>query len=779
MVVVRDSPPRDEDGSQSLLPLAASLDNLLEAEETNRGKGLPTRKRQASRGEAERVFEWGAIQTSGDRITGRYGHTAVVHENMLYFFGGDGGSSKRLNTVLRFDTEYNLLAEIPTKGDRPGPRSGNSAVIWESSMYIFGGRDGNSIFDDIYELRITNRRWYKVEPTTDVRCPARYRHSSVVHNGKMFVFGGENGSQEGGHCYRDLYVFSFERRVWKLLKTTGDLPPARSAHSAVVHLAGDGTPHLIVYGGRNKDKSQYFRDLYKCNLITKVWTEIRDSTGETPPATYDHACAYYRSSFFVFGGYGSEGHEMGPGMGAKRQDTLYEYSIDFNRWFLVETSGEAPSARLGHTLNCFRGRLMLFGGWDRNGYCADISAVRLDDYIMDIRGLLQDPQTTSDMVFLVENQSIHVHSPILYARCPMLVEMADKEGTWVEEAVLSSQLDRFHPRVCHVRVTEFSFEAFFDFIMYIYTGTLQFSDKYMVDVWLLAKTYNLKRAMGLCIHAMMKNLDNDNVLFVLQSAHRSKIVPIRSFCMEFIMRNYEQVVQSPSIRALDSDVLVELLRLQTTAGREAVAAQKSPRRLSDVNEFEKIPEDSLREDLLQLVANPHHSDVSFLVAGEIIPGHACLISRCPAFRVMFNATFREGREKTVELKDVSSKTFLSFLAYTYGTFVTISSLTDALELLSLADRFLLEPLKDLCGRYITESSGAPMGLLNHHNIWTVLEIADQCRLDDLRKASIDYIARNFHAVCKSQHLKRFDAATLIDIIQRHAAFCTVPAVQPK
>jgi hypothetical protein len=201
--------------------------------------------------------------------------------------------------------------------------------------------------------------------------------------------------------------------------------------------------------------------------------------------------------------------------------------------------------------------------------------------------------------------------------------------------------------------------------------------------------------------------------------------------------------------------------------------------LSDLNEFEKMPEDSLREDLLHLVANPQYSDVTFVVGDEHIPAHSSLISRCPAFKVMFNATFREGREKVVELKDVSSKTFLSFLAYTYGTFVTISSLTDALELLSLADRFLLEPLKDLCGRYITESSGTPMGLLNHHNIWTVLEIADQCRLDDLRKASVDYIARNFHAVCKSQQLKSFDASILLDIIRAHAAFCSVSIPVPK
>jgi hypothetical protein len=145
-----------------------------------------TRKRQASHGEAERVLHWSSIPTTGDKITGRYGHTSVVFENYLYFFGGDG-TSKRLNTVLRFDTETNALVEIPTKGDRPGPRSGTSAVVFGEGMYIFGGRDGNSTFDDIYVLKLSNRRWARVEPATTVRCPARFRHSSVVHNGRMYA----------------------------------------------------------------------------------------------------------------------------------------------------------------------------------------------------------------------------------------------------------------------------------------------------------------------------------------------------------------------------------------------------------------------------------------------------------------------------------------------------------------------------------------------------------------------------------------------------------------
>ena len=85
-----------------------STSNLLEAEQPVATKPvIATRQhRQASKGEAERVLEWSAVQTLGDRITGRYGHTAVVHENFLYFFGGDG-TSKRLNTVVRFDTDTN------------------------------------------------------------------------------------------------------------------------------------------------------------------------------------------------------------------------------------------------------------------------------------------------------------------------------------------------------------------------------------------------------------------------------------------------------------------------------------------------------------------------------------------------------------------------------------------------------------------------------------------------------------------------------------------------
>lgn len=77
---------------------------------------------------------------------------------------------------------------------------------------------------------------------------------------------------------------------------------------------------------------------------------------------------------YVFGGYGSEGTDSGPGAG-HRHDELYEFSFETNRWSLVQTRGKKPSARLGHAVVVVNDMLYLYGGWDRNGYRSDLHSI--------------------------------------------------------------------------------------------------------------------------------------------------------------------------------------------------------------------------------------------------------------------------------------------------------------------------------------------------------------------------------------------------------------------
>lgn len=67
---------------------------------------------------------------------------------------------KQLNILFNFYfffLESNTWSEVTTTGDIPEPRSGHTAVMNNSLMYIFGGRtqDPNvniKYFSDIYQL---------------------------------------------------------------------------------------------------------------------------------------------------------------------------------------------------------------------------------------------------------------------------------------------------------------------------------------------------------------------------------------------------------------------------------------------------------------------------------------------------------------------------------------------------------------------------------------------------------------------------------------------------
>ena len=119
-----------------------------------------------------------------------------------------------------------------------------------------------------------------------------------------------------------------------------------------------------------------------------------------------------------------------------------------------------------------------------------------------------------------------------------------------------------------------------------------------------------------------------------------------------------------------------------------------------------VPTDDLADSLRLLLNNPEHSDVTFVVEGKQIFANRCiLMARCEPLEKMVNGPMREGVENTIHIKDTSYDCFLAFLEflYTEGVEALRSHEVDidfALDLLGLADQFLVEPLKVLCEKAI-------------------------------------------------------------------------------
>lgn len=179
----------------------------------------------------------------------RTDHSCVVYEVSLFIFGGFDGRS-RFQDLHQYNVEDREWTEVPQTDNAPMGRFGHSAVVYRSGMFVFGGWNGHDTLDDLYEYSHTTGQWYAVPGRGEVP-PSRYRHSAVVHGCCMFIFGGVDKRQAR---FADLCEFSFDTRSWSKVKSHGDPPTARTFHRACMYggcmyiLGGfDGTRRNDMY----------------------------------------------------------------------------------------------------------------------------------------------------------------------------------------------------------------------------------------------------------------------------------------------------------------------------------------------------------------------------------------------------------------------------------------------------------------------------------------------------------------------------------------------------
>ena len=94
---------------------------------------------------------------------------------------------------------------------------------------------------------------------------------------RVYIHG---GADQSGDVFSDLLVYTPSKNRFEKIETTGDIPPPLYGHSLVPH-----NHHLYLFGGTSG--YEYFNDLYRLDLLTKVWTKVQPS-GRSPEHRYKH-----------------------------------------------------------------------------------------------------------------------------------------------------------------------------------------------------------------------------------------------------------------------------------------------------------------------------------------------------------------------------------------------------------------------------------------------------------------------------------------------------------
>ncbi|KAG7260316.1 hypothetical protein CRUP_036671 [Coryphaenoides rupestris] len=208
----------------------------------------------------------------------RYGHTAVLLDDVIYVWGG------------RNDTEG--ACNMRTDGSRPKfpARDGHSACILGKAMYIFGGYEqlADCFSNDIHRLDTTAMIWTLVNARGTPACWRDF-HSATIIGTKMFVFGGRADRFGPFHSNNEIYcnkikVFDTETNCWLSSPSTLPLPEGRRSHSAFSY-----NGELYIFGGYNARLDRHFSDLWKFNPEGASWKKVKPR-GKGPCPRRRHPC---------------------------------------------------------------------------------------------------------------------------------------------------------------------------------------------------------------------------------------------------------------------------------------------------------------------------------------------------------------------------------------------------------------------------------------------------------------------------------------------------------
>lgn len=149
------------------------------------------------------------------------------------------------------------------------------------TAYLFGGRDGSTIFNDLWAYDLDNDRWTKLAPESDV--PAeRFGHEAVWVDGiGVVVFAGQTGPTT---FFNDLWAYDPAANRWEAVSVEGSRPKARYGTCAA--LGPDG--RLWISHGFTEDGTR-FADTQAFDFGTGRWSD-ETPDGRAPVNRCLHGC---------------------------------------------------------------------------------------------------------------------------------------------------------------------------------------------------------------------------------------------------------------------------------------------------------------------------------------------------------------------------------------------------------------------------------------------------------------------------------------------------------
>ena len=167
----------------------------------------------------KRISNWNSIPFPERQIySPRWGHSACVYNDSVYFFGGY--SSSYMDDIYEMNLKTKNFTKLePETDDKEINFSYSlfSTVFFESKIIFYGGMtfvESKKLFDPFYYDIKTNKM--NVLKTVNPPLKRRVSHTGSLLQGRyMLIFGGEECESSNAQTALDSYVLDLQDLKWK------------------------------------------------------------------------------------------------------------------------------------------------------------------------------------------------------------------------------------------------------------------------------------------------------------------------------------------------------------------------------------------------------------------------------------------------------------------------------------------------------------------------------------------------------------------------------------
>ena len=285
-------------------------------------------------------LEWNKVPQK-ENTNNRFGHTSIIYQNKIYFYGGRAKIDKALyycGLEIFSLNEGIYYKPMLSKLNSPPLRRNHIAILIDEQIFIHGGvSENNEILSDCHLLNLNPLKWLKVSINRRSQNPKLYGHTGCVVVPKQYLI----NHKFNIYAYPDLEVVNCR------IKKKG----------------------LYVFGGKSKEEGGISNKLWILTIGQKLleWN-LAETKGIPPRPRYNHSMSFYeRGNFLII--HGGRNDLMSDTIAF---DDTFVLDLEFFEWFKVELYSQFDKfkvlSRCGHQSSIYGNKLIIFGGMNNNNY---------------------------------------------------------------------------------------------------------------------------------------------------------------------------------------------------------------------------------------------------------------------------------------------------------------------------------------------------------------------------------------------------------------------------